>query len=1381
VVTAFSLPEEVGGDGPLPPIGRPVAGARVYLLDRGWQPVPIGYPGELYVGGSALARGYLGRPELTAERFLPDPVSLGPGGRLYRTGDRARYRADGEIEFLGRVDDQLKVRGYRVEPGEVEATLGRHPGVRACAVAPLRLSGEVRLVAYVVAAEGAGEGLPAELRRFLRAALPDPLVPSQFVLLDVLPLTPSGKVDRRALPAPETEVAGAPAVRSPLEEIVAEVWAEVLGREGIPLHESFFDLGGHSLLATQVVSRLRRACRVELSVRALFEAPTVAALARRIEALAGAEPREGELPLERVARSGRLPLSFAQQRIWFLDQLQPGLAAYNIPVALRLRGPLDRGALARSLGAVVRRHEILRTNFPAPQGEPSQVIGSPPGTGALELPEIDLGAMSRCQGGAGPEAMRRLERESWRPFDLARDQLIRPLLIRLAAQEHIFLLVIHHIASDAWSLAVLLNELSALYGRAADLPSPLAELPIQYADFAGWQRAWLVGEALDRQLAYWKPLLAGAAVLDLPLDRPRPAVQSYRGGVLPFTVPPDLWARLRSLSRSEGITPFMALLAAFQIVLHRWSGQDDVTVGFPIAGRTRAETESLIGCFVNMLALRSRLLAGMTLQDLLEGVRRDALGAYAHQDLPFEKLVEELQPERQMNHSPVFQALITLDNVPRQSFSLGEARAETVSIPGGRAKLDLTLALSETGRGLAGALEYNADLFLPATLARLRERLSTLLSALGDHLDRPLSDLALLSLAERHQLLMEWGEAAVELPALAEVCVHRMFERQAAITPDAIALVDGERRVTYRELDRRSNQLARFLAERGVGPEVRVGLSLERDGGLVVALLAVLKAGGVYLPLDPAYPAERLRFMAEDGGAALIVAGRRGLDRLSALGLPCVLLESERSEIEALSADAVQAGIGPANLSHLIYTSGSTGRPKGVAITHRGTVALLGWAQRVFTSAELAGVLASTSIGFDLSVFEILVTLGAGGRVILVENALYLGDLPAAAEVTLVNTVPSVAAEILRGAGFPPSVRTVNLAGEALRAELATAILSQAGVERLYNLYGPSEDTTYSTWARIGPEESEPPSIGLAVDGGRSYVLSADLELASPGVAGELCLGGDGLSRGYQGRPALTAESFIPDAWSGRCGERLYRTGDLAVRRMDGRLAFLGRRDHQVKLRGFRIEPGEIEAAITNHPEFVAAAVVVRPSVHGGEPRLVAYVVPAETAGIEIWDPTELREDLRAWLPAHLVPAAFIPLAALPRTAGGKVDRRALPDTPGVFGAVETYEEPRSEVEQAVARIWSETLGIERIGLDDNFFNLGGHSLLLARVYHRLLPLFARSFPLIALFEHATVRATASFLDLGGHTSSSRSEGQERGARRREAAERRRPSRETEP
>jgi amino acid adenylation domain-containing protein len=1030
----------------------------------------------------------------------------------------------------------------------------------------------------------------------------------------------------------------------------------------------------------------------------------------QVAASAAIRPRSGD--------EGPLPLSFSQERLWLTDQFEPDNPAYNIPISLRFGGALDVAALRESLVTVRRRHESLRTRFEVLEGRPVQVIDPPDG---FAVPLVDLEGLPPER--REEEVLRLAQEDATRPFDLRRGPVFRSVLVRLSGQDHALLSNVHHIVSDGWSTGVFSREVEGLYAAlSAGRPAVLPPLPIQYADFALWQRRNLDGAALEAQLDFWRRQLAGLdPVLELPADRPRPPRRTPRGRYRPWSLPVNLSHDLRELSGRAETTVFTVLLAGFLALLHHQTQREDLCVGTPVAGRRQVETEGLIGFFVNTLVLRVDLAGDPSFRQLLARAHQTVLDAQSNQDVPFERLVSELALERSPSYTPIFQVLFALQQVSGTASPLSRA----LSASSGAAKFDLSLLLTDDGITIGGGLEYSLDLFDPATAERLLDQLHRLLEEVAARPEGRLSEVPLLSPSERHQLLIEW--VAVEEPSPGG-CLHELFGAQAKRTPDAVALVHGTRSLTYGELAGGAGGIARRLRELGVGPETRVAVCLERSPDLIAALLGVLAAGAAYVPVDPAYPADRQHFMLEDSGAAVLVA--RGAPAAGP-----VVLDLDAEEITP--APWPETGVGPNNLAYVIYTSGSTGRPKGVAIEHRSAVVLAHWARSRFSGEELSGVLASTSVCFDVSVFEIFVPLALGGRLILAENALELPSLPATAEVRIATMVPSAAAELVRAGAIPPSVRVVGLGGEPVPGVLAERLYGTGTVERVLNLYGPSEDTTYSTMALV-PRDERAPAIGRPLPGTRVYVVGRRGGPVPLGVAGELWLAGAGLSRGYLGRPALTAEKFVPDPF-GEPGARAYRTGDLVRYRTngpngpDGELEFLGRVDHQVKVRGFRIELGEIEAVLEACPGVRGAAVLVREDTPGS--RLLAGYVAGE-AGVE--------DGLRAWLgsrlPEYMVPSLFVRLDALPLTPNGKVDRRALagivPERPA---AGEGDDAPRTPTEEVVAVIWAQVLGLERVGTGQDFFSLGGHSLLGTQVLSRIRETLGVDLPLSKLFAAPTV------------------------------------------
>jgi amino acid adenylation domain-containing protein len=1304
----FRVPADLAALGPAVPVGRGIDGVDLLVITPSGTLAGIGERGEIAVRTPYLSRGYLNDAELTAARFIPNPLTGDPADRVYRTGDLGRYRPDGAVEPAGRVDQQVKVRGFRVELGEIEAALAKHPSVGEAVVA-LRGEGADRvLVAYAVPREGAGIEADA-LRAHLKSILPDYMVPAAFMAIAAVPLTANGKVDRRALPEPESAATGALPVapRTPTEEILAQIWAEVLRLESVGVNDDFFVLGGHSLLATRLLARVQSALGVVVPLRALFEGPTVAELAVRVE-----EMRQGGAlalpPVVRIDRDHPLPLSFAQERLWFIDRLEGGSAPYNIPTALRLTGALDVDALERSLGEIIRRHESLRTVFAEVDGGAVQVIAPFAG---FALPVDDLSGLdARARE---REVRRRAREDAARPFDLTGGPLVRAVLLRVADEEHVLLLCIHHIVSDGWSSGVLLRELSALYAAYREgSDSPLAELPVQYADYAVWQREQLRGEVLDRQVGYWKERLAGApALLELPTDRHRPAVQSHRGARERFDLPRALLDRLQALGRSEGATLYMVMLSAFQLLLSRYSGSEDVVVGSPIAGRTRREVEELIGFFANTLVLRTDLGGNPTFRELLGRVREGTLGAYEHQEVPFERLVAELQPERSLGHAPIFQVMFALQNADRSGFGLAELRMEAVAAEVETTRFDLGLTVVPHEGGIRGALEYSTDLFDRSTVRRMLGHLEQVLEQVAEDADVRLSKLDLLSAEERGLVVDAWNRTergSFDAPA------HLLFAEWARRAPDAVALLDGPEAVTYGALERRAAMLARHLRELGVGPETPVGLCMERTPELLVGVLGIWKAGGAYVPLDPSYPAERLGWIIADAAVPVVVATGRTAGVLPEHGATLVRVD-QLPNAESETAPEVPAS--EASLAYVIYTSGSTGRPKGVLVQHGSLANLLATTREAFGVGAGDVMPALASYAFDIWLFEALLPLTSGAAVRLVERERVM-DVPALveeiADATLVHAVPALMRQLVQAERETPRLarlRRAFVGGDQVPAGLLAEMREALPGAESHVFYGPTEGTILASTHPV-PEDGvvEGNPIGRPLGNVRLYVCDAFGNAQPAGVPGELLIGGAGVARGYLGRAAMTAERFVPDPFSIE-GARLYRTGDRARWRADGTLEFLGRVDAQVKIRGFRIEPGEIEAVLRGHASVADCVVVAREDVPGDR-RLVAYVAGGAEADV-------LREHLRGSLPEYMIPSAFVFLDGLPLTPNGKVDRKALP-VPEYAAEAALYVAPRTPVEEVLAEIWSEVLGVERVGVHDSFFELGGHSLLIMRLLARI-------------------------------------------------------------
>jgi amino acid adenylation domain-containing protein len=1333
------------------PIGKPIANMRMHVLDAGLSPVPIGVPGELCIAGDGLSRGYLNRPELTAEKFVPDPFSSELGARMYRSGDLVRYLADGNIEYLGRIDTQVKLRGFRIEPGEIEAVLSTLEGVREAVVLVREyIPGDRRLVAYVAAEEVLDRWDADSLRAALLKSLPTYMVPAHFLMLNSLPLTPNGKIDRNVLPAPDVVRSDDDYVapRTSVEATLASIWAEVLGLDRVSTSDNFFKLGGHSLLATQAISKIRSTMRIELPLRTLFEQPTLSGLAQHIAGLDASAV--GMPPLARAKRDGPLPLSFAQQRLWFLDQLESGSGKYTIPASVRLTGKLNVVILKATLNEIVRRHQVLRTHFAQVDGVPVQIIASHLD---LALPLIDLAHLSAPEREARARCL--AEDEAQAPFDLKTGPLIRASLIRMDQDEHIVLITVHHIVFDGWSTGVLIREVAALYAAYVQgLGSPLPELQVQYADFALWQRHWLSGDILQGQLQYWTEQLAGSpAMLTLPLDRPRPSVQTHRGALLTFVIPEHTTVAVRAFGTQANTTLFMTLAAVFNILLARYSGQDDISIGTPIANRNHAGVEPLIGFFVNTLVLRTRIRDTASFADLVQDLRACALGAYANQDLPFEQLVEALKPEREVSHTPLFQVLLVLQNTPPGKLELPGLLLEPLDTGNAWIKFDLKLNIAEDGGRLVAGFEYNTDLFDRDTIARMAGHFTRLLEGALANPQCRVADLPMLDEEQFRRLLIEWNDTAADYPRA--LTLHKLFEEQVRRAPEASALAFDGLELSYAVLNANANRVAHYLRAQGAGPDRLVGLCVGRSPEMLIGLLGILKAGAAYVPLDPAFPEERLADMLGDAKPvalltqAFVPAGR--LLAAAGLDVPVLALDASEGSLAQyadLDPDPQAVGVTACHPAYVIYTSGSTGRAKGVVVEHRSAVNF--WNVLRNTThrdcPQPARIAVNASFTFDMSLKGFLQLLSGHCLSIIPQEVRSdrseLLDFLERHRIDAFDCTPAqlelvMPSTWLGSEGYRPG--SVLIGGDRIDASMWQA-LRGADSTQFFNMYGPTECTIDASIGLINGAAART-HIGKPIANTQIYLLDRSLNPVPEGVAGEIHLAGDGLARGYLNRPGLTAEKFIPNPFGSILGARMYKTGDLARYLPDGNIDYLGRIDNQVKIRGFRIELGDIEAALARHP-WVREAVVLAREEDAGKRQLVAYVIATDgTVTDAAGHADRLRAALLACLPEYMVPAHFVFLDRFPLTANGKLDRKALP-APDLSRSGDGFVAPRNAAEEILTRVWARVLKRDNVGIHDNFFSMGGHSLLAITLVEQMR-CAGFSIPVRTLFGAPTVAALA--------------------------------------
>ncbi len=1365
------------------PIGKPIANTQIYILDTNGNLLPPGLTGELYVGGDGLAQGYLNLPELTQDKFIPNPFSQDKTEKLYRMGDLARWLPNGNIEFIGRVDRQVKIRGFRIELGEIESVLNSHPQIKETVViATEQLPNDKRLVAYVV---GKDDSLNLEqLREFLKEKLPDYMIPTAWVPLEALPLNPNGKVDRKALPIPDQAktVSETPyiAPRTPVEEIIVNIWQQVLNVEQVGIEDNFFELGGHSLMATKVVSKIRQSLSVELPLRSLFEHPTVVELAAQLNKV---DTKVDISAIHPVSREGELPLSFAQQRLWFLEQLEETNAAYNLFGALRLKGVLHIEALSNSINAIIARHEVLRTNFKAQAGKPVQIIKNVSSGQYLEIKILDIDPDT--------EINQLINQEAKTPFNLSQDNLIRVSLIPVAKEENILLFTMHHIISDGWSLDIFIKELSIFYQSYCQGETPsLTPLDIQYADFAVWQNNYLQGKIIENQVNYWKNQLMGIPpLLELPTDYPRPPKQTFNGHYQTFRLNQELTEKLKELSQENGATLFMTLLSIWGLLLSRYSRQEDIVIGSPIANRNRSEIEPLIGFFVNTLVMRIDYSNDLNVNQLIEQVKQICLEAYQHQDIPFEKLVEELQPERNLSHTPLFQVMFILQNANNQGLQLPGLDLEILDREHTVAKFDLTLSMKETQGELTGEIEYNTDLFEASTIERMVVHFQELLVAIATNPSQSVQKIPLVTEKEKKQLLSDWNETEANYPK--DKCLHQLFEEQVLNTPDAVAIEFNDNQLTYSQLNEKANQLAYYLQQLGVKPKDLVAICMERSIEMVIGLLAILKVGGTYIPLDPAYPSERINYILEHSQRLLRPSGsplaprrkpprpqwthRKTTEPALTVGqVEVILTQSKEGKTSTTSVTRKEARgnskkytiidintifslpapcsqhptpntphLTPQDLAYIIYTSGSTGKPKGVEISHQAIVNFL-WSMAQQPGINSDDVLLSvTTLSFDIAGLELFLPLITGAKVVLVSRETAIDGVALSEQIDQCNAsimqATPVTWQMLIDAGWKGKKDLKILCGgEALSQTLAKELLIKSS--ELWNMYGPTETTVWSMIEKIETEKNI--TIGRPINNTQIYILDNHLQPVPVGIPGELYIGGDGLARGYVNRPDLTEERFINSPFfqggSREQGvrEKIYKTGDLAKYLPNGKIEYIGRSDYQVKIRGFRIELGEIESQLNQYIGIKNAVVIAKKEASGIN-RLVAYYVPKQDSDVT---DKNLREFVKKKLPDYMIPSAFVALEEFPLTPNGKINRKALPELDEfVLSDNDNFVPPQTETEQAIAAIWSEVLGLNSVSINSNFFELGGHSLLATQVISKIQEILKVEVPIKHLFENPTI------------------------------------------
>ena len=1321
-------------------IGRPISNTQLYVLNEEGALLGDSLSGEIYIGGQGVARGYFGRADLTAERFVPDPFSSEPGSRIYRTGDLGCYRSDGTITFLGRKDGQVKVRGHRVELEEIETALGRYSKVLAAVVLAQEASnGDKLLVGYVMVRQGEAVG-SSELSHYLAAKLPAYMVPSRFVMLNAFPLTSNGKIDRRALGAswtpPELEY------REPqttAERVLADACSGVLGLSHVSLNSTFMELGGSSLNAARVAAAIREELSVEIPLNDLLGARTLLAVAGDLEKIHPAA-LPAHLQIKARPRTQNLPpASFSQERVWFLNQMDNSSLAYNANAKLIFYGELDVNVLTRVLGKIVERHEIYRTTFTEIEGRLFQRIQQP---WQVDLRVVDLEGIAPSDQAERAEEIFR--QQSRRTFNLTELPLVRWRLVRFDDKRHELFVTEHHTIHDGWSFNVFLKELTELCKAYVDNAIPrISASPLQFADFAQWQREFVESDTALIQLKYWKKALAGVSpLLSLPYDHPRPMVQAYKGSVEVVEVSEELRQSLSLAARHGHVTQYMLFAAAFQVLLFRYTGQEDFCIGTAIANRRWAETNDLIGMLVDNVSLRARIDCEATIADQIQQVKKITLEAYAHQDIPFDKVVQSVSPQRDLSYNPIFQVMLSFHDSPMECASLRDLTIKVEpALSNGSAKFDLNVVMipaqnNDPASRARLLWEYNTDLFERDTVRRMAKHYLRLLEAVAKVPNQKLVEINLLNDAEYSQIVWDWNRTETRCP---QQCLHVLFEQQAARTPHAVAVRFETQELSYKQLNERANQIARYLQRAGAGPETLVGICIERSLDLVVGLLGVLKAGAGYVPLDPALPTGRISYMLEDSRSRIVLTRSRFLAGLPQSNALMLCLDEDRRELTVEATDNLGNVSHPGNLAYVIYTSGSTGKPKGVMVEHQGLINVLNFFRTKLQVTEHDAVLATTTLSFDIAALELYLPLLAGGLLVL-SGPLQseMEQLAAKAEqnhISILQGTPTLWNLLAAQTWAAPAKELKILCGgEALEKATADRLLQISPF--VWNVYGPTETTVWSSIFEARYASGTVVPIGKPIANTQMYVLDHNMQPTPVGVTGDLYIGGMGLARGYVSRPDMTAEKFVPDPFAGSEGGRLYATGDVARWKADGNLEFAGRKDYQLKVRGYRIEPGEIEIALLEDHDVEQAVILARDDGQGDK-KLVAYVVPAAEKMVSA---AKLHEFLRARLPEYMVPSHFVILDKLPQTINGKIDRKALPALDPVHTMPEqSYVAPQTPIEKAIARIWSSVLRLERVGVHDNFFHLGGHSLLGTQVISRVRKAYHVDLPLRSIFTMPTV------------------------------------------